>query len=107
LIEAPQWPKSRVNPMSITDLQSRVKAIKELLGAFKYERMVYVVVTLISVIVLLSCAVAMLLRSDGQPMLVLGLFGGSGGILYTSGRLLKMWSDALGILGQLPQGGGE
>lgn len=78
-------------------LKDRVKAIKDLLGLFRLERLVYVTVTLVSVLILMSCAVIMLIRGN-DPALAIGLFGGSGGILYTSGRLLKMWSDALRLL---------
>lgn len=92
--------------MGDTTLRERVKVIKELLGLFRLERMVYVIVTLVSVIILLTCAVVMLLK-NGETVAIIGLFGGSGGILYTTGRLLKMWSDALGMLGAIAQEGGE
>ena len=84
-------------------LKERVKAIKDLLGLFRLERLVYVIVTLVSVLILMSCAVLMLFKEDNDPQLAIGLFGGSGGILYTSGRLLKMWSDALRMLGTVTE----
>jgi 1,4-dihydroxy-2-naphthoate octaprenyltransferase len=77
------------------DLQARVRAIGDLLGHFRIERRVYLGVTLASVLLLLGCAVRLLLAPEAQPALLVGLFGGTGGILYTTGQLLRMWNDAL------------
>lgn len=81
------------------DLNNKIDAIGKLLNLFKMERFIYVIVTLISLVVLLSCAVFLLITkgtSDIAP--VIGMFGSSGAITFTLGRLLKMWSDAMRIL---------
>ena len=78
-------------------LRERLRAVKDLLGLFRLERLVYLAVTFGSVLILWTCAVWMLI-DGGRTELILGIFGGSGGILYTSGRLLRMWSDALRVL---------
>src|SRR4029077_5209925 len=81
------------------DLNSKVDAIGRLLNLFKLERLIYVIVTLISLLVLLSCAIYLLVTkgsTDTAP--VIGLFGSSGAITFTLGRLLRMWNDAMNIL---------
>lgn len=80
--------------------RQRVETVRELLNLFRMERMVYLAVTLVSVVVLLVCAVVLMFKkSDGATMPeIIGLFGSSGGITYSTGRLLKMWADAIRIL---------
>ena len=81
------------------DLTRRIAAIKQLLGLFRLERMVYICVTVMSLGILFWCAISMMNKEGGEATVVVAIFGGSGGILYTTGRLLKMWSDALRMLG--------
>jgi len=78
-------------------LGNTVKAIKELVTIFKTERMVYLVITLISVLVLIITAISLIFKSESQEntIAIMGLFGSTGGIVYSSGRLLKMWSEAM------------
>jgi hypothetical protein len=75
-----------------------MQTIKQLLDLFRLERMVYLAVTLSSVVVLLACAIILLVRKESPASAILGLFGASGGITYSTGRLLKMWSDAIRML---------
>lgn len=83
-----------------TKVDVTIQAIKDLVTLFKTERMVYLVITLISVIVLISTAVFLIISSTEfeQTMAVLGLFGSTGGIAYSTGRLLKMWSEAMQLI---------
>ena len=85
-----------------SELKSRVSAIKELLEAFKFERAVYMAITLLSLFVLLACATSLIASSREGMAEAVGLFGASGAITYTTGRLLKMWSDAIRILAKQP-----
>jgi hypothetical protein len=64
------------------------------------ERVVYLSVTLASVVVLLVCAVVLMFKKTQEANYaeIIGLFGSSGGITYSTGRLLKMWGDAIRIL---------
>lgn len=78
--------------------QQRVDAIKQLLSLFRLERTVYLAITVSSLCVLLVCAAMLMIRTSvGTPELV-GLFGSSGGITYSTGRLLRMWSEAIKVL---------
>lgn len=83
-----------------SELDNTVKAIKELVGLFKTERMVYLIITLVSVIILIGTAVMLIIRSESQEatIAVMGLFGSTGGIVYSTGRLLKMWSEAMQLI---------
>ncbi|MGV3585506.1 MAG: hypothetical protein ACO1OF_00770 [Adhaeribacter sp.] len=83
-----------------TKLDNTVKAIKELVALFKIERTVYLTITLISVLVLIVTAISLILRSDSQEntIAIMGLFGSTGGIVYSTGRLLKMWSEAMQLI---------
>ncbi len=81
-------------------LDQTVKAIKELVALFQTERMVYLIITLISVLVLIGTAISLIIKSDSQEntIAIMGLFGSTGGIVYSSGRLLKMWSEAMQLI---------
>ena len=89
------------------ELKSRVSAIKELLEAFKFERAVYMGITLLSLFILLACATSLVFSNRDGMAEAVGLFGASGAITYTTGRLLKMWSDAIRILASQPPAEGE
>jgi len=82
-------------------LEEKVKAIRQLLDLFKFERMVYLGITILSLIVLIGCAIYMLGQGTSQVPAVIGMFTSSGGVAYTCGRLLKMWSDAMQLLGSI------
>jgi len=89
-------------------LNTRIDAVRQLLALFRMERIVYVIVTLLSLAILFYCAVRMLQQPDSDATVIVSIFAGSGGILYTTGRLLKMWSDALQLLcNQPPKNGGD
>ena len=83
-----------------TTLNNTVNAIKELVSLFKTERAVYLIITLISVLVLIGTAISLLFKSESQEstIAVMGLFSSTGGIIYSSGRLLKMWSEAMQLI---------
>ncbi len=84
---------------SNNDLNLRIDAIERLLKLFKMERTIYIIVTLLSLMTLLSCAIYLLIsRGASEIIPVTGLFGSSGAITFTLGRLLKMWNDAMNIL---------
>lgn len=84
------------------NLDEKVQAIKQLLDLFKFERMVYLGITILSLIVLIGCAIFLLIQQKGSQIpAVIGLFTSSGGVAYTCGRLLKMWGDAMHLLGSI------
>lgn len=84
------------------DFQQRVRAVKELIEIFRFERTVYLAISAVSFTALLVTAFVVLQRGGGAASgQVLALFGSSGAIGVTGGRLLKMWSDALAFINTL------
>jgi membrane-bound ClpP family serine protease len=67
-----------------------------LLTVFRMERIAYLVTTLVAVIFLLSAA-AILMSRESYVMAV-GMFGASGVIAYTIGRVLQMWNQMVNII---------
>jgi len=79
-------------------LAARMDVVERLTRLFKLERMVYLSVTVVSVLVLLGSAGALLFKGTAGTAELTGLFGSSGLITYTAGRLLFMWNQALRLL---------
>ena len=84
--------------MATNPYKQRVDAIKQLLNLFKLERTVYLIITVSSLLVLLICAIVLICKSAVGTAELIGLFSSSGGITYSTGRLLRMWSEAIRIL---------
>lgn len=76
-------------------MSEAIKEIKELLALFKMERIVYVIISITAFVTLLFCAIFTLIKNQDNYPAILGLFGSTGGVGYTAGRLLKMWGDAV------------
>lgn len=86
-------------PLSPEDLNARMDAVERLTNLFKAERMAYLLMTGLSVIILITSAGVLLLQRKGSDYgAIVGLFGSSGTITYTTGRLLYMWNQALRLL---------
>jgi hypothetical protein len=81
----------------------RIDAVRQLLELFRMERIVYITVTLFALLILLTCAT--MLNIKGAHEIAFGLFGASGIITYTTGRLLRMWNQAFAaVLGDSKEG---
>jgi hypothetical protein len=78
--------------------RERIAMVRQLLEMFRFERTVYLSITVICVFVLVFCAFALLRNKEAGTMEITALFGSSGAITYTTGRILKMWSDAIKLL---------
>jgi len=72
--------------------------IERLATLFRFERMVHLGVTSISLLMLLASAAFLLFKGKAGPTELTGLFGSSGLITYSAGRLLVMWNQALRLL---------
>ena len=91
-------PTSPAQSAGTSDISARMDAVERLTKLFKAERMVYLGVTSISLIILLISAGALLLKGQAGVAELSGLFGSSGLITYSTGRLLLMWNQALRLL---------
>jgi hypothetical protein len=91
------------------DLQGRIDALKQLLELFRLERLVYICMTVAALMILLVCAAILLFKDIPNAAVVgTGLFGSSGLITFTTGRLLRMWNQAFAaILGIVEERGHE
>ena len=85
--------------MAENDFDSRLKAIETLTRLFRMERMVYLFITTVSLVMLLVCAGFLIAHNNHDITVLSGLFGSSGLITYSLGRLLRMWDQALALLG--------
>lgn len=72
-----------------------MKAVTQLTQLFRTERLVYLVTTVISLCMLVGSALSLMLRDKAGSVELTMLFGSSGLISYTAGRLLFMWNEAL------------
>ena len=73
--------------------------VRELLKEFKLERYFYVFTNGCSFIVLMVCAIMLIYQDLNENVqIVIGMFGSSGTILFSTGKILKMWNDALNYL---------
>lgn len=87
-----------INSQSNDYLQRRIDIIRELLYLFRWERRIYLLVTSVSLILLLFCTIDIIYKEQAEILEIVGLFTSSGGIIYSIGRLLRMWTDAIRLL---------
>jgi hypothetical protein len=83
-------------------LRDRVEAVERLAQLFKVERFVYLGVTAISFMLLLTIAVRIFIQGGAQIAEWGLLFGSSGLITITGSRVLQMWSQALRMVASEP-----
>src|SRR5262249_39408722 len=80
------------------DLAAKMDAVERLTRLFRLERLVHLGVTSVSLVMLLTSAGVLMFRGTAGPAELTGLFGSSGLITYSAGRLLFMWTQALRLL---------
>jgi hypothetical protein len=95
----------RTSTLGPKDLKARMDAVERLTHLFKFERMVHLAVTSISLLMLLTSAGVLLVKGNAGPAELTGLFGSSGLITYSAGRLLVMWNQALRLIAGEKTGG--
>lgn len=75
-------------------MNERIEAVRTLLQLFKVERILYVLMSLISVAMILFVGFK-LVESGASSAHLVGIFGAGGLISVGVGRLLTMWTQAL------------
>lgn len=80
------------------ELQKRYEIVEKLTALFKFERTIHLIVTTISLIILLVAITFMLIKGSAGTAELTLMFGSSGLITYSTGRLLRMWDQALKII---------
>jgi hypothetical protein len=80
----------------MTKKESDINKVERLILLFRPERYAYLAMTAICCIVLIIFAIILLYK--GNWGYAIGMFGTSGVITLTMGRMLKMWNDVIKIL---------
>ena len=93
MYEAPQGVR-----MPDEDLDKRMEAVERLTRLFKLERMVHLGVTFVSLLMLLTSAGILIFERKAGSIELTLLFGSSGLITYSAGRLLMMWNQAISLI---------
>lgn len=83
------------------DLSSRMQYVERLLYLTRPERMVYLGISLVSAVVLITYATVALFTHRSDPGPLIGLWGASGVITISNAQALRVWRDALRLV--LPQ----
>jgi hypothetical protein len=78
----------------------RLVAVERLLALFRMERLTYLAVTGIALVMLLGGAALLVARGDASPATMTMLLGPSGLIATSLGRLLRMWDQAIQLIAQ-------
>lgn len=94
--------------MNNSALDPRAQGILALIAAFRPERMTYLVITAIAAAALLGCTGVLLWQSfgpgrsgdlsDADVALLVALFGSSGVVTYSVGRILRMWDQVVDLI---------
>jgi hypothetical protein len=85
-------------PQSRGDFDQRLAAIERITQLFKLERIVYLSITILALGMLLASAGILVWKGTAGPAELSSLFGSSGLIAYSCGRVLFMWHRALSFL---------
>jgi hypothetical protein len=81
--------------MTEDELKVRYEVVEKLTKLFKFERMVYLLMTIVALIILLVTITLTLINGSAKTADLTLMFGSSGLITISIGRLLKMWDQAL------------
>ena len=92
----------RLDEPDIGAIDARLRAVERLVKIFAVERYIYLAISIASFIVLVAFAAYLFATSgpEGKNSLFALLFvAPSGALVYVSGAFLKMWTQALQVLG--------
>lgn len=95
-------PPSRPGDLDIATLDARLRAVERLLKIFAVERYIYLAISIASFLIMAGFAAYLFATSgtEGRSSLFALLFvAPSGAIVYVSGAFLRMWTQALQVLG--------
>jgi hypothetical protein len=79
----------------MNDLREKAEYVERLLALTKVERYVYLWICGGSAVFLIICAVVMMIQRHGDVTTILPLFGASGVITYSTGQIMRVWTDAM------------
>ncbi|HEX2817049.1 MAG TPA: hypothetical protein VHN39_11675 [Phenylobacterium sp.] len=79
-------------------LDDRLRVVQALVKLFSFERYVYLATNGFSVLMLLLAAARLLITQKPDTAVLLALFGSTGLITFSLGRVLRMWDQAVRVL---------
>jgi len=82
----------------MSELSERLDAVEKLIGLFRLERIVHLIVTTLSLALLLTSTAIQIYKGQAGRVELTLMFGASGLITYSTGRLLVMWNQALQVI---------
>lgn len=92
------WGMTETRTWSNEELDARLSAVERITRLFRLERIVYLGVMVVALVMLLTSAAALIWRGAAGPTELSMLFGSSGMITFSCGRVLMMWNRALSFL---------
>jgi len=84
--------------MKSEDLNERYFLVEKLVKLFKFERIIHLTVTAVSLVILMVAISIMIYNKEAGKAELSLMFGSTGLITYTAGKLLRMWDQALKII---------
>lgn len=84
------------------NIEERVRAVERLTELFRVERLVYMGVTAFALALLFAVAFLLIRNQKAEATELTLLFGSSGLVTVTAGRLLHMWNQALHLISGEP-----
>jgi len=82
-------------------LKEALGALERLLGMFKVERYVYLVLTALSFVLLLYAAVLLVMSTTPDTATLVGIFGSSGLVAVSSMRICFFFNRAFSLIEKL------
>jgi len=93
--------------MADPTFEERVNAIERVTALFRAERITYLILTTLALILLIVSAVMLLVQRGANAATLTLLFGSSGLVTISLARVLKMWDRALDMLSSALNPGGK
>jgi hypothetical protein len=82
----------------MSDINERLEAVERLTALFRLERIVHLIVTTLSLALLFTSTAIQIAKGQAGRVELTLMFGASGLITYSTGRLLVMWNQALEVI---------
>lgn len=79
-------------------LERRLATFERLLSRFRWERLTYIAISTGSFFMLLFAAGSLIVKGRAGLVELGSIFGSGGVITYSTGRLLRMWDQALKVV---------
>lgn len=83
-------------------IHGRLEVVERLASLFRFERFVYIAITVASSVLMFAVAIRLIMAGTAQIAELGLLFGSSGLVTFTANRVLQMWNQALRMVASEP-----